>query len=305
MSNSQNKLKRFAKIFVLSTLSSISYAQNIIPGGNSWVDSYSVDGKCYCSSTYDHGIGDFTVETPAGTRSVVEVCEAIGPGPGRGSNPGYNTIQCGNSPGHSDTGTFNFTDGVRRTVADEIECPGRVDIGWQGCDDIGPEWDLSVFGTETDTDTDTDTTSNLVHITKRNARGYAFDGDREATNRQDVYLWESDDENINQQWIEIDRGDGFYSYQKFETNHCIDGNNGGELEQNIHLWKCRTDNQNQHWLKVEQSSGGYKLIKRNAADFAINGGSNGAPGRVLNLWDSSSSSRDLHWFITPIDTPMD
>jgi len=132
--------------------STASYADTIIPGGNSWVDSYSVDGKCYCASTYDHGIGSFTVDTPAGRKTVVEVCEAIGPGPGRGSNPGYNTVQCGHDPGHSEEGTFTFTDGSRRRVADEIVCPGRVDIGPDGCDDIGPKWDLSVFGSSNETE---------------------------------------------------------------------------------------------------------------------------------------------------------
>lgn len=131
---------------ILSVFSGHAHAQLIIPGGSSWGDSYSVDGKCYCDSTYDHGIGDFTVETPAGTKTVVEVCEAIGPGPGKGSNPIYNTVQCGHDPAHSDRGNFLYTDGVRRFVADEIECPGRVDLEPEDCSEVGPTWDLSVFG---------------------------------------------------------------------------------------------------------------------------------------------------------------
>lgn len=132
-------------IAILSISSMFSHGQSIVPGGSNWGDSYSVDGKCYCASSYDHGIGEYTVSTPAGTKTVIEVCEAIGAGPGIGSNPIYNTVQCGHDPAHDDKGNFLYTDGVDRYVADEIECPGRVDIGPEGCDDIGPMWDLSVF----------------------------------------------------------------------------------------------------------------------------------------------------------------
>jgi len=134
---------------VLAAFSISSFAASIIPGGSSWADSYSVDGKCYCATTYDHGIGDYTVETPAGTKTVREVCDAVGPGPGKGSNPVYNTVQCGHEPAHEEKGNFSYTDGVKRHVADEIECPGRVDIGSVGCSELGPVWDLSVFETST------------------------------------------------------------------------------------------------------------------------------------------------------------
>lgn len=130
----------------LSVFSVYSHSQLIIPAGPGWGDSYSADGQCYCSSTYDHGIGDIIIDTPAGIRTVIEVCEAIGPGPGRGSNPVYNTIQCGHGPVNDDVRNFLFTDGVRRLVSDEIECPGRVDLEPEDCNEIGPTWDLSVFG---------------------------------------------------------------------------------------------------------------------------------------------------------------
>jgi len=101
------------------------------PGGISWADSYSVDGRCYCASTFDHAIGEVMVDTPAGPRTVLEVCEAIGPGPGIEGNPVYNDIQCGNGPAND--------------AGDEDWCPGRVDQGEMGCCTAGPEWDLSAF----------------------------------------------------------------------------------------------------------------------------------------------------------------
>lgn len=103
------------------------------PGGRGWADSYSVLDKCYCATTYDHGIGVLEVETPVGTRTVRQVCEALGAGPGIGqgdeARPIYNDVQCGNGPPND--------------AGDEDDCPGRVDIGRDGCGHIGPRWDLS------------------------------------------------------------------------------------------------------------------------------------------------------------------
>ncbi len=99
--------------------------------GNGWSDSYSVDGQCFCDSTFDHAIGEIEVDTPYGIRTVLEICEAIGPGPGAEGHPVYNDIQCGNGPAND--------------AGDEDWCPGRVDQGAEGCCIIGPMWDLSVL----------------------------------------------------------------------------------------------------------------------------------------------------------------
>ncbi|WP_108804232.1 ThuA domain-containing protein [Aquimarina sp. Aq107] len=143
--------------------------------------------------------------------------------------------------------------------------------------------------------------NNLVHITKRNAPGFAIDGDHGGANAQNVYLWSENEANINQQWIEIDRGNGYYSYQKQGTNFCIDGDKDGVNGQNVYLWTCMENNQNQHWQKVAVGDGAFKLIKRNAPGFAINGGNNGGNGQNVNLYDSSNTSENLQWIITPID----
>ncbi|MEM1414490.1 MAG: hypothetical protein AAGH15_06305 [Myxococcota bacterium] len=99
------------------------------PGGRSWADSYSVGSECYCESTFDHAIGPIEVMTPLGLRTVREVCDALGPGPGSGDRPLYNDIQCGNGPPND--------------AGDEDDCPGRVDIGREGCGHVGPRWNLA------------------------------------------------------------------------------------------------------------------------------------------------------------------
>ena len=67
--------------------------------------------------------------------TIRELAEVMGDGPGAGNNPVYNDIQCGNGPAN-DAGD-----------EDRDICPGRVDIGQAGCNDIGPLWRLDlVFG---------------------------------------------------------------------------------------------------------------------------------------------------------------
>ena len=156
--------------------------------------------------------------------------------------------------------------------------------------------------TTTPTSTPTTTGGNVVHITKRNATGFAIDGNKNAANSQNVYLWAENDNNVNQQWVEIDRGNGYYSYQKMGTNHCIDGGGDGANRQNVYLWQCGDNNQNQHWQKVSVGGGAFKLVKRNASGFALNGGSNGENAQNVSLWNSGSTSQNLHWIITPTGT---
>ena len=137
--------------------------------------------------------------------------------------------------------------------------------------------------------------SPVVQIIKRNASGFALDGGRGAANQQNVYLYNQDDNNANQKWIEIAMGGGSFAYQKLGTNHCLDGGKNGERNQNVKLYRCDSSNRNQHWIKSDAGSGYVKLIKRNANGFAINGGSGGRNEQNVNLYDSNASSQNLQW----------
>lgn len=99
------------------------------PGGEAWKDSYSVGDRCYCDTTFDHNIGSIRVDTPIGNITVFEACEALGSGPGSNGRPIYNDVQCGNGPAND--------------AGDEDYCPGRVDIGKEGCPQIGPRWNFN------------------------------------------------------------------------------------------------------------------------------------------------------------------
>ena len=139
--------------------------------------------------------------------------------------------------------------------------------------------------------------SRVVHLAKRNASSFAIDSGDTASNGSDVYLWTSNPSSASQQWEEINRGGGYYSYQKVGTNFSLDGGNGGTNRQDVYLWVSNSNNYNQQWQKVAVGGGAYKLIKRNAPGFAIDGGDGGAERQNVELFDSSSMSQNQHWIV--------
>ncbi|GAA3509845.1 hypothetical protein GCM10022393_23470 [Aquimarina addita] len=142
----------------------------------------------------------------------------------------------------------------------------------------------------------------VVTMRKGNATGFGIDGNNGGANGQNMYLWSYDANNMNQQWIEIDRGSGYYSYQKQNTNYCIDGGNGGGNGQNVYLWTCSANNQNQHWRKVDIGNGTYRLEKRNAPGFSIDGGQGGTNRQNVYLWSSNSANQNQQWQFTATTT---
>lgn len=142
----------------------------------------------------------------------------------------------------------------------------------------------------------------VVVMRKGNATNFAIDGNNGGGNGQNVYLWSANNNNINQQWEEINRGGGYYSYKKRNTNFCLDGGNGGSNGQNVYLWTCAGNNQNQHWRKVNVGNGKFRLEKRNASGFSIDGNNGGGDGQNLYLWASSNGNQNQHWQFTTIQS---
>ncbi|WP_066319446.1 RICIN domain-containing protein [Aquimarina aggregata] len=144
--------------------------------------------------------------------------------------------------------------------------------------------------------------NTIVALRKGNATNFGIDGNVGGANGQNVYLWSASNGNVNQQWVEINRGNGYYSYQKNNTNFCLDGGNGGSNGQNVYLWTCSNNNQNQHWRKVNVGNGKFRLEKRNASGFSIDGGNGGANGQNLYLWSSSNGNQNQHWQFSTISS---
>ena len=141
----------------------------------------------------------------------------------------------------------------------------------------------------------------LVQMIKRNASGFAVDGRTGGANEQNIHLWNNNENNVNQQWIEIDRGNGFYSYRKQNTDFCIDGDNGGAVAQNVYLFECGDNNRNQHWRKVDVGGGNFRLEKRNSPEFSLDGGRRGARAQNVYLWSSNNRNQNQHWTFNYLD----
>ncbi len=141
--------------------------------------------------------------------------------------------------------------------------------------------------------------SPVVTMRKGNATNFCIDGADGGGNGQNVRLWTYYN-HVNQQWIEIDRGGGYFTYKKRNTNFCLDGGNGGANGQNVYLWTCSGNNQNQHWRKVDVGGGKFRLEKRNAPAYSIDGNNGGANGQNVYLWSSSNGNPNQHWQFTNV-----
>ena len=138
--------------------------------------------------------------------------------------------------------------------------------------------------------------NKVVNIRRRSDPSFALDGSGNSSNGQNVYLWSFGATNVNQQWEEIPRGDGYYSYQKVGTNFSLDGGNGGGVNQNVHLWRTDANNFNQHWRKDPAAGGSYTLTKRDQP-FAIHSASGGFNGQNVDLGAFNDNDQNIQWFI--------
>lgn len=138
-------------------------------------------------------------------------------------------------------------------------------------------------------------TTRFVQIRKRNASNFVLNGGSGAVRGQAVTLFGYRDNHVNLTWEEIDRGNGYFSYQKKGTNVSIDGGSNGSRNQAVKLQLTGSNNQNQQWKKISKGNGFFQLQKRNAPDFVLNGGSGGKDRQPVTLWSSSSTSHNLQW----------
>jgi len=133
-------------------------------------------------------------------------------------------------------------------------------------------------------------------LMQKQGTDFAIDGNHGSSQElQQVYVWDTNLENVNQKWLEIDRGNGFYSYQKQSTSLCLDGGNGGENYQPVILYSCGEANFNQHWRKVSTGGRSYRLEKRNSPRFSIDGNHGAKQGQAIYLYSSDNDNVNQQW----------
>ena len=150
--------------------------------------------------------------------------------------------------------------------------------------------------------------SAATFVIEKNEQSFSIDGNNGEQEGQQLYLWSTDSSNENQHWVQIDQGDGFYSYRKLDTNLCWDGGDGGSKRQAVTLEECDSEDMNQHWEKIKVISNTqiYRFEKRNASDYSIDGNGGGENGQSLYLWTSSDTNVNQQWELTNLnDTSTD
>jgi hypothetical protein len=132
-----------------------------------------------------------------------------------------------------------------------------------------------------------------VVMEKRNT-SFSIDGGEGAANNRQVYLWNTNTGNVNQQWEETFIAPKYYSYKKKNTNHCLDGGNGAVRGQPVKLYRCISGEQNQHWEKIPQANGTFRLKKRGFS-FSIDCNNGGTRRQACYLWNSGDSNVNQHF----------
>ncbi|MBX2847959.1 MAG: discoidin domain-containing protein [Acidiferrobacterales bacterium] len=266
-----------ALLFVL--LPSLSAAQwNPKP---SWKDSYAVDGVCYCDSNgYDHGLDTKTANTPIGVQNVVDICEQIEEVLGEGSTSGripYNDIQCGNGPAND--------------APDEAGCPGRVDIGPDGCDQIGPKWDLEAayvdYAEPVAPENSLDRTKWAITASHNNSEvNNMIDGSVSSR-------WTTREKQTSGQWIEIDLSQA-KSFNRIELDSS---NSANDFPSQYSFY---VSNNRSNWGAAIASGSGQAITKINFTTKTARYIRIEQNGSSQNYW---WSIHELNIFEMPLDEP--
>lgn len=142
----------------------------------------------------------------------------------------------------------------------------------------------------------TSVASAATFVIEKYGMGYSIDGNGGAIEGQQIYLWPTNLKNANQQWVQLDRGNGFYSYKKQNTNLCWDGGSGGANRQAITLQTCDANDLDQQFSKVKIYAGTeiYRIKKRGVS-YSVDSGNAASQRQPIYLYKSADSNVNQHW----------
>ncbi len=133
---------------------------------------------------------------------------------------------------------------------------------------------------------------------------FSVDGNNGAQEGQQIYLWDSNNENINQQWVEKRLSNGFVQYQKNHTELCFDGGDGASRRQAVTLEVCDVSNVNQHWKKKDLGNNVFRLAKRDT-NYSIDGNGGAERRQQIYLWNSSDTNVNQQWKFYALDDGLE
>tara|TARA_R110002072_G_scaffold2280_1_gene18809 strand:+ start:15539 stop:17326 length:1788 start_codon:yes stop_codon:yes gene_type:complete len=136
--------------------------------------------------------------------------------------------------------------------------------------------------------------SKTTMVMQKQNTSFAIDGNNGAIQGQQIYLWNTNQDNANQQWIERKLSNNYYAYAKINTTLCLDGGDGAARRQAVTLQECDNSDKNQHWRKVNISNGSFRLEKRDTA-FSIDGNGGATRRQAIYLWNSSNTNANQQW----------
>ena len=146
-----------------------------------------------------------------------------------------------------------------------------------------------------------DDITGYYQITKKNTPSFCLYGgeDDQMKEGDPVTLFPFEEGDLSTVWVEYDRGDGYYSYRKMNTNYCITSEPVGANSQGVFIAECDMYNYNQQWKKLEAANGYSRLEKRDYS-YVINGRQGAETGQEVALWSSASTSSNMIWKFHPV-----
>ena len=197
--------------------------------------------------------------------------------------------------------TFENSSGSDFTNITEFEVYGTAGRSGSNSGSDNSTDDNNDSNNDSDNDSSVTNSSTRTVLFEKNGFSFSIDGAGGAQEGIQLYLWNTNENNDNQHWVETEIDNNFYQYRKANTDLCWDGGEGGARLQAIRLEQCDVDDRNQHWEIIELSNGTVRLKKRGVS-FSIDGNNGAARRQVIYLWNSSDSNINQQWRIIEVDS---
>ncbi|MBU2914122.1 galactose-binding domain-containing protein [Reichenbachiella agariperforans] len=127
-------------------------------------------------------------------------------------------------------------------------------------------------------------------LRKRDSDLYAIDGGAQETEAGHSVAMLKFSNHENMTWTELDREEGYYSYQKYGSELCLAGNDQDDLV----LATCDESAESQQWFKIGGGEGHYRLQLK-GTELVIDGGSGRFDGANIYLEALDYTSEAQQW----------